>query len=108
MAVSQLWPWSPGRKRRGSQRLRLEAGRRIAIRNDEEIALSAREFRLLDYLMQHEGEICSGKELTESVWGTAAPNPVLADAYVHRLRRKLGEEVIEIVPDAGYRYRSAA
>ena len=66
MAVSQLWPWSPGRKRRGSHRLRLEAGRRIAIRNDEEIALSAREFRLLDYLMQHEGEICSGQELSHA------------------------------------------
>ena len=108
MAIGRLWRWSPSRKRRASHLLRLDVRRRVAITNDDEIALSAREFALLDYLMQHEDEICSANDLIEAVWGTRVPAPGLADAYVDRLRGKLGTEAIEIVPGAGYRYPSAA
>ncbi|QGN49862.1 response regulator transcription factor [Micromonospora sp. WMMD558] len=84
--------------------LRLDPARRRVTRDGAEVALTAREFALLDYLMRRPGEVVSKTELLDHVWDAGvdtAPNAV--EVYVGYLRRKLGRERLETVRGAGYR-----
>jgi DNA-binding response OmpR family regulator len=75
---------------------------------DNEVSLSAREFRLLEALMERTERVLSRQALLDLVWGTAANVGVRAvDAYVTRLRRKLGaeREYVETVSSVGYRLK---
>ncbi|MFC0508830.1 response regulator transcription factor [Micromonospora costi] len=84
--------------------LRLDPARRRVTRADVEVALTAREYALLDYLMRRPGEVVSKIELLDHVWDASvetAPNAV--EVYVGYLRRKIGRERLETVRGAGYR-----
>ncbi|RAO62015.1 Transcriptional regulatory protein FixJ [Micromonospora saelicesensis] len=84
--------------------LRLDPARRRVTRADAEVALTAREFALLDYLMRRPGQVISKVELLDHVWDASletAPNAV--EVYVGYLRRKLGRDRLETVRGAGYR-----
>ncbi|MEW2383908.1 response regulator transcription factor [Micromonospora sp. NPDC047707] len=84
--------------------LRLDPARRRVTRDGAEVALTAREFALLDYLMRRPGLVVSKTELLDHVWDAGvdtAPNAV--EVYVGYLRRKLGRERLETVRGAGYR-----
>ena len=66
-------------------------GRRVW-RRDEEIALTSREYALLEYLARHAGEVVGRADIAEHVWDEhydAFSNVV--DVYVQRLRRKLDD-----------------
>ncbi|MFV2020693.1 response regulator transcription factor [Micromonospora sp. LOL_023] len=87
--------------------LSLDPARRKVTRADTEIALTAREYALLEYLMRHAGEVVSKIELLDHVWDASvdtAPNAV--EVYVGYLRRKIGRERLETVRGAGYRLRA--
>lgn len=76
--------------------------------DERELALSAREFRLLQVLMEHGARVLSRRLLLDLAWGSDANVGVRAvDAYVNRLRRKLGEgrDYVETVSSVGYRLR---
>ena len=89
--------------------VRLDLQRRVALVAGTRIALSTREFHLLEYLMQKEGEVCTREELLAAVWGyTFDPGTNVVDVYVRRLRGKLGGEVIETLRNVGYCYPAAA
>ncbi|MDM4718226.1 response regulator transcription factor [Micromonospora sp. WMMA1363] len=84
--------------------LRLDPARRRVTRDGAEVALTAREFAVLDYLMRRPGQVVSKTELLDHVWDAAvdtAPNTV--EVYVGYLRRKLGRERLETVRGVGYR-----
>nr|WP_204343294.1 response regulator transcription factor [Micromonospora terminaliae] len=84
--------------------LRLDPARRRVTRADAEVALTAREYALLAYLMRRPGEVVSKTELLDHVWDAAvetAPNAV--EVYVGYLRRKIGRDRLETVRGAGYR-----
>jgi two-component system, OmpR family, response regulator len=67
-------------------------------------ALTSREFSLLRSLADHAGEPCSREELLDAVWATPFDTGTkVVDASVHRLRAKLGADVIETVRNLGYR-----
>jgi DNA-binding response OmpR family regulator len=72
-----------------------------------DVALSAREFALLAYLMRHPGQVLSRQQILNGVWGYAFdPRSNLVDVYVGYLRRKLlsqGSCPIETVRGMGYR-----
>jgi DNA-binding response OmpR family regulator len=72
-----------------------------------DVALSAREFALLAYLMRHPGQVLSRQQIQNGVWGYAFdPRSNLVDVYVGYLRRKLlsqGSCPIETVRGMGYR-----
>ncbi|BCJ49463.1 DNA-binding response regulator [Actinoplanes sp. NBRC 14428] len=73
-----------------------------------EVALTAREFALLEYLIRRPGEVVSKTELLDHVWDAAletAENAV--EVYVGYLRRKIGRERLETVRGAGYRLAAA-
>jgi two-component system, OmpR family, response regulator len=79
------------------------AQRRVTVQGAE-VALTAREFTLLEYLLRRAGEVVSKTELLDHVWDAAldtAPNAV--EVYVGYLRRKIGRERLETVRGAGYR-----
>lgn len=67
--------------------------------------LSDREFRVLQFLMRHVGEVVSRERLLAEVWGyDFDPRSNVVDVCVRRLRRRLGPGApIETVRNAGYR-----
>ncbi|MFY1694784.1 response regulator transcription factor [Solwaraspora sp. WMMD791] len=86
--------------------LSLDPARRRVTLADAEIALTAREYALLEYLMRRAGEVVSKIELLDHVWDASvdtAPNAV--EVYVGYLRRKIGRDRLETVRGAGYRLR---
>jgi two-component system OmpR family response regulator len=89
--------------------LTLDPAQRRVTRDDAEIALTAREYAVLEYLMRRAGQVVSKTELLDHVWDAAedtAPNAV--EVYVGYLRRKIGREVLETVRGAGYRLAGPA
>jgi two-component system, OmpR family, response regulator len=85
----------------------LDRVRRVADRGSGPVALTAREFALLSYLMERRGEASSRMQLLEDVWGFRFdPGSNIVDACVRRLRAKLGQDVIETVRNVGYRFNA--
>ena len=70
----------------------------------DEVELSPREFRLLEHLMRHRGEVVSKLDLLERVFD-ADPDthPNIVEVYVGYLRRKLGRDAVLTVRGGGYR-----
>lgn len=84
--------------------------RRVRVDDDggagpsREVALSSREFALLETLLRHPGQVLSQVQLLDRVWGydfDGASNVV--ETCVRHVRRKVGAERIETVRGAGYR-----
>ncbi len=72
------------------------------------VPLPPREFRLLHFLMAHEGRVVSQAQLWEAVWGGTAPSPSnTVSVHMRRLRRRLGDDprrprLITTVGRSGY------
>jgi DNA-binding response OmpR family regulator len=89
--------------RRGG--ITLDLNRRKVNIGDREINLTEREFLLLAHLMRGEGKVFSRNDLLSQVWGVNFdPGTNVVDVYIRRLRRKLGDEIIETVRKAGYAF----
>lgn len=70
--------------------LMLDPSRRLVTRGSREIALTAREFALLEYLMRNVGRICSRARIVEHVWDdNFDPVANVIEVLVSRLRRKV-------------------
>jgi two-component system, OmpR family, copper resistance phosphate regulon response regulator CusR len=84
-------------------RLTLDVLRRQADAGDGPVPLTSREFQLLWELMTEPGTVLSKDELLTRVWG-GTPDSVsnVVDAYVRRLRSRLGAEAITTVRGEGY------
>lgn len=68
------------------------------------VSLTAHEFRLLSYLMHHQGKVVSRAELTEHLYAQDFDRDSnTIEVFVGRLRRKLGVDVIKTVRGLGYR-----
>lgn len=77
-------------------------------RGGRAIELQPREFRLLDYLLRHKGEVVTRTMLLEGVWDYHFdPGTNVIDVHISRLRRKIDEDgeapLIQTVRGAGYR-----
>ncbi len=78
--------------------------RRVTVGSDE-VELTAKEFDLLECLMEHRGRVLSRVELKELVWDFSFDAQTkIVDLYVHYLRRKLGREgdIIQTGRGVGY------
>jgi DNA-binding response OmpR family regulator len=81
--------------------------RRASIAN-RTIALTAREFALLETFMRHPDQVLSREQLLSHVWGyDFDPGSNVVEVYVRALRKKLGDHVIETVRGMGYRLQSS-
>jgi DNA-binding response OmpR family regulator len=85
--------------------VRLDAAHRIATRAGRRLALSPKEFAVLEVLLEAEGAAVSTEELLERAWDDATdPFTTTVKQTIRRLRVKLGEPpVIHTVPPGGYR-----
>lgn len=76
-------------------------------RGSAEIDLQTREFKLLEYLLRHKGQIVTRTMLLEHVWDYHFdPQTNVIDVHISRLRRKIDDDVkgslIQTVRGAGY------
>jgi len=88
--------------------LRLDPAARRAFRGDREIALTAREFAVLEFLVRRAGSVQSKDDIIAGVWQhDFEGDHNIVEVYVRRLRRKIdepfGRHAIETVRGAGYR-----
>lgn len=84
--------------------LLLDPMRRVVTMEGRPVELSAREFGILEALMQRPGAVLSREKLEECVYGwgeEVASNAI--EVHLHHLRRKLGAAVIRNVRGVGYR-----
>ncbi|KJL39829.1 Transcriptional regulatory protein TcrA [Microbacterium trichothecenolyticum] len=85
--------------------LRLDPFRREVYRDDRYIAVTRKQFAVLEVLMSAEGGVVSAEELLERAWDeNADPFTNAVRITVSALRKRLGEPwVIATVPGVGYR-----
>lgn len=93
--------------------LSLDRLSRRVTRGGEEIDLQPREFRLLEYLMKHAGQVVTRTMLLENVWDYHFdPQTNVIDVHVSRLRGKVDKgfdkAMIQTVRGAGYMLRDPA
>ncbi|MGW6060173.1 response regulator transcription factor [Streptomyces sp. NPDC055189] len=83
----------------------LDTARRQASRDGRHLALSRKEFAVLETLLRAEGAVVSGDDLIEQVWEEDTSYRTNAvRVTLSKLRTKLGDPpVVETVPGAGYR-----
>ena len=77
--------------------------------NDRKLDLTAYEYRVLEYLMLHAGEVVSKMELTEHIYQQDFDRDSnVIEVFVGRLRRKLDPDdsynPIETLRGRGYRF----
>jgi two-component system OmpR family response regulator len=80
---------------------------RTVKRNGEKIDLQPREFRLLEYLMKHAGQVVTRTMLLEQVWDYHFdPQTNVIDVHISRLRSKIDKDfpkqLLQTVRGAGY------
>jgi len=88
--------------------LRLDPAARRVWLGGEQIALTRREFAILEYLLHHRDEVMSKRDILDHVWDFDFDgDPNIVEVYVRRLRTKLQRPgdgaLIETVRGAGYR-----
>jgi DNA-binding response OmpR family regulator len=84
---------------------------RTVRRGGKEIELLPREYRLLEYLMRHAGQIVTRTMLFEEVWNYRNVEPTnVIDVHIGKLRRKIDPEgttpLIHTARGAGYMLRA--
>lgn len=87
--------------------LTLDSSSRQVKRGDKDISLTAKEFDILEYLMQNEGKVLSRDKLSNHIWNydyDGGSNVI--DVYMYHLRRKVDdgfdEKKIVTVKGSGY------
>jgi DNA-binding response OmpR family regulator len=85
--------------------LRLDVATRVATRDGLRLALTPKEFAVLELLLAAGGAVVSAEQLLERCWDEFAdPFTQTVKVTISRLRRKLGDPpIIETIPQAGYR-----
>ncbi len=88
--------------------LRLDPAAKRAWRGAVEIALTARELSLLEFMLRRRGEVVSKREILQNVWDDDFEgDPNIVEVYVGHLRNKLDRpfdrHAIETVRGSGYR-----
>jgi len=86
---------------------------RVVRRDGQELLVQPREFRLLEYLMRHAGEVVTRTMLLENVWDFHFdPRTNIVETHISRLRGKVDkgyrDELIHTVRGAGYCIRAPA
>lgn len=94
-------------------RLRVDAARREARLDGVPLALTTREYDLLDYLARRPDRTITRDQLLADVWGWTVGDVSTITVHVRRLREKLeadpaAPEIIQTVWGVGYRLSSAA
>ena len=87
--------------------LSMDPATRVVTRGGRRIALTAREYALLEYFLRNPGRELTRPMITQHVWGMDFdPESNIVDVYVGYLRRKIDEagerRLVQTVRGAGY------
>ena len=87
----------------------IDAATHKAKRQERVVDLSTKEYRLLEYMMRHEGETLTRRQLLRDVWDKDFDtNTNVVDVYVRYLRQKIDEgfdgKLIHTIVGTGYRF----
>jgi DNA-binding response OmpR family regulator len=90
--------------------LELDVARHSALRGGREIALTVKEFQLLEYFMRHPDQVLTRTQILDAVWRyDRAFTSNVVDTYVHYLRTKIDKgfdtKLLRTVRGAGYRLK---
>lgn len=88
---------------------RLDPSARIATRDGEALALTAREFDLFEFLLKHPNQVFSRDDLLRTVWGWTYGDLSTVTVHVRRLREKIERDprsptMLTTVWGVGYRF----
>lgn len=83
--------------------LRLDPATREVTRGGRQVLLSAREFAVLEALLERPGAIVSRAQLEDRLygWGEELESNAIS-VYMHQLRKKLGDDLLHTVRGLGY------
>jgi len=90
--------------------VRIDLGRTEVLREGKRVILTAKEFLLLRYLLEHQGATLSREELLREVWGYGgSPSTRTVDVHVAWLRQKLEDDpkeprLILTIHGLGYKF----
>ena len=89
--------------------LHLDTAQKAVTIDGRPAQLTPLEYRLVSYLLHHPGRVVSREELKDHVYGQDdGRNDNAVEAMVTRLRRKIGNEVIETRRGHGYCIKAAS
>ncbi len=93
--------------------LSLDPATKDVRRGDSQVALTPKEFALLEYFMRHAGEVLTRTQILEHVWDFAFDGDSnVIEVYVRYLREKVdrpfGRQTLETVRGVGYRLQDGA
>lgn len=90
--------------------VKLDVGSALVTKNDQEVYLSALEYRLLLYFLQHKGKLVTRDNLKDAIWDTAGEyvSDNALNVYIKRLREKVetdpsAPQIILTVRGMGYK-----
>ena len=92
-------------------KLEMDLGSRTVRCDGRVVELLPREFRLLEFLMRHAGQVVTRSMLFEEIWNYRSTGPTnVIDMHISKLRRKLdpdnSESLIWTIRGAGYMLRA--
>ena len=88
----------------------LDAHARRVSKDGRQLSLNAKEFELLRFMMQHEGEALTKEVIFNAVWGIDCfTEPSTVSVHIRWLREKIEDDpnsprLITTVPKCGYRF----
>lgn len=75
---------------------KIDLSRRIIFKNEKPLQLSNKEFELLEYVIQHRGQVFSREELIETLWGYDYSGTLRTiDVHIRSLRLKIEDKPVE-------------
>jgi two-component system, OmpR family, copper resistance phosphate regulon response regulator CusR len=85
----------------------LDTEKHQVFKREKEIALTQKEFALLEYLIRNKNKVCRRTRIIESVWDIHFDyNTGVIDVFINSLRKKLqlhkGEDYIQTIRGVGY------
>lgn len=82
----------------------IDRNRFLVIKDEKEIQLLKREFELLSFLLSRGDKVVTREEIFANVWGdNVIVTERTIDVHIHRIREKLGIELIRTLKGVGYK-----
>lgn len=83
--------------------LELDLSARVVRLNGESVDLPAREFTLLENLLENQGRVLTRAQLEQNLYGwNSEVESNAIEVHVHHLRKKLGSDLIKTIRGVGY------
>lgn len=92
--------------------LKIDTKKRLVSKNEKNIALTRKEFSLLEYLMRNPGIVLSHRVIMEHVWDiNADPFSNTLETHILNLRKKIDvhnrKKMIQTIPGEGYKIKAS-